>query len=108
THPAARALLPDWPGRSARVLAEFRRDYGRAPGDPQVRGVVAWLRLHSEAFRAGWERQSVIAREGGERSFCHPVDGPLAFTQHTLAEVERGDFRLVFLQPGSASAGAGV
>jgi hypothetical protein len=99
THREARRLLPDWPERCERVLAEFRRDYGRVLGDPRVAAMVEWLRDNSEAFRTGWTQQAVLAREGGLRRFQHPEDGPLAFIQHTLAEVERGDFRLVALQP---------
>lgn len=101
THPQARALLPDWAERRQRVLAEFRRDYGRVLTDPRVNGVVTWLSKNSEDFRQAWGQQSVLAREGGLRRFEHPEDGPLAFTQHTLAEVERGDFRLVVLQPAA-------
>ena len=96
--PQARALLPDWAERCQRVLAEFRRDYGRVLGDPRVASVVAWLRDNSDAFRSAWEQQGVLAREGGLRLFHHPEDGPLRFKQHTLAEVERGDFRLVVLE----------
>ena len=42
-----------------------------------------------------------MAREGGLRLFHHPDRGPLRFVQHTLAEVERGDFRLVVLEPAT-------
>jgi len=41
----------------------------------------------------------VLAREGGLRLFRHPEGGELRFVQHTLADVERGDFRLVVLEP---------
>lgn len=99
TDPQARVLLPDWPERCNRVLAEFRRDYGRTLADPRVSSVVAWLSERSPAFEQAWNAQTVLAREGGLRHFQHPVDGTLRFTQHTLAEVERGDFRLVVLQP---------
>jgi transcriptional regulator with XRE-family HTH domain len=98
THPAARTLLPDWHTRAMRLLAEFRRDYGRVMSDPRVAAVVEWLQNESPEFRAGWESQSVLAREGGARDFLHPEDGLLHFTQHTLADVEREDFRLVFLE----------
>jgi len=99
TSPHARDLLPDWSARARRLLAEFRRDYGRALDDPRVAGVVAWLRENSAPFRTGWDEQSVLAREGGLRAFRHPQDGELRFIQHTLADVERGDFRLVVLEP---------
>lgn len=99
THPAAQALLPDWPERSARVLAEFRRDYGRAMSDPRVAATVAGLIADSAAFREGWHGQDVRAHEGGSRAFRHPERGLLHFVQHTLTGAERDDFRLVFLQP---------
>ena len=99
TSPQARSLLPDWGERCQRVMAEFRRDYGRAMSDPRVAAVVEWLCENSEAFRAAWEQQAVRDRTGGMRVFEHPQDGLLHFTQHTVAEVERGDFRLVVLKP---------
>ena len=102
THPAARRLLPDHAARCDRVLAEFRRDYGRGMHDPRVRAVVDWLIDHSPLFAQAWARQAVLGREGGQRRFDHPADGPLAFDQHVLADVERGDFRLIALIPAQA------
>lgn len=107
THPAARTLLPDWQTRAMRLLAEFRRDYGRVMADPRVAAVLEWLQNHCPEFRAGWESQSVLAREGGARDFLHPEDGLLHFTQHTLADVEREDFRLVFLEPAEGGSSTG-
>jgi len=102
THPAAHGLLPDREARCERVLAEFRRDYGRGMHDPRVRGVVDWLVRESPLFARAWARQGVLAREGGQRRFVHPDDGPLTFVQHVLADVERGDFRLIALIPVAA------
>lgn len=99
THPAARTLLPNWAARAQRVLAEFRRDYGRVMTDPRVAATVDWLLAHSDAFREGWHGQDVRAHDGGPREFLHPRHGLLRFTQHTLTGAERDDFRLVFLQP---------
>lgn len=99
THPAARDLLPDWEQRVIRLLAEFRRDYGRNPADPRARAVVDWLVGQSPFFRDAWERQAVAGREGGRRLFLHPNLGPLAFEQHTLNATERPDFKVVMLEP---------
>ena len=99
TSPHAHSLLPDWRQRARRLLAEFRRDYGRGLDDPRVAGMVAWLRENSEEFRNGWDEQAVLAREGGLRLFREPQGGELRFVQRTLADVERGDFRLVVLEP---------
>ncbi len=101
TNSCARELLPDWDERARRLLAEFRHDYGRGLDDPRVAGVVTWLRENSQEFRRGWDEQSVLSREGGLRVFRHPEDGDLRFNQHTLSDVECGDFRLVALEPCS-------
>jgi hypothetical protein len=41
----------------------------------------------------------VLEREGGARSFNHPDDGLLHFTQHTFSPSERPDHKLVILTP---------
>jgi len=107
THPAARALLPDWERRCERVLAEFRRDYGRGLHDPRVRAIVDWLARECPLFATLWARQGVLAREGGSRRFDHPDQGPLGYVQHVLADVERGDFRLIALIPVAADLPSG-
>ena len=99
THPAGKALLPDWENRVRRLLAEFRHDYGRNLNDPRVQRTVEWLCAHSPEFRESWESQSVLAREGGTRTFRQPDGQITGYTQHTLTDVERRDFRVVFLQP---------
>jgi len=99
TDPSARALLPDYDARCERVMAEFRRDYGRGMHDPRVRGVVDWSIANSPLFARLWARQGVVGREGGPRQFNHPQDGALYFVQHVLADVDRGDFRLIALIP---------
>lgn len=101
THPAAQVLMPDRDIRVRRLLAEFRHDYSRNMQDPRVKATVEWLLANCRLFRECWEDQSVLLREGGTRSFRTP-DGRVAeYIQHTLADVERGDFRVVFLQRAS-------
>jgi len=102
--PSAQMLLPDWEQRARRVLAEFRADCVRLMNDPFLDGLVRDLRERSELFAHEWDSQSVSAREGGIRTFVHPSDGPLSFTQHTFSAVERADHKLVALMP---TAGVG-
>ncbi len=99
--PEARALLPDWADRTRRVAAEFRADFGRSLGDPQVRSLVEGLQAESPAFAQAWEDAGVLGREGGRRVFDHPADGRLAFEQHTFAPAERPDHKLVLLVPAT-------
>jgi transcriptional regulator with XRE-family HTH domain len=97
--PAARELIPNWKERAARLLAEFRSDYGHSFTDPRARDLVERLRRNSPLFRQAWDAQTVLEREGGLRSFHHPADGLLRFTQHTFTPSERPGYKLVFLTP---------
>ncbi|MFO1061211.1 MAG: helix-turn-helix transcriptional regulator [Dongiaceae bacterium] len=95
--PAARRLLPDWPRRARRVLAEFRADAGRHPGDPALVALTEGLRAASPVFARAWEEQAVVPRQGGERRFTHPEDGALCLTQVTATLADRPDLKLVLL-----------
>lgn len=97
--PAARVLIPDWQDRAARLLAEFRSDYGHSAADPRARDLVDRLRAESLLFRRIWDAQAVLEREGGLRSFNHSTDGLLRFAQHTFAPSDRPGYKLVLLIP---------
>jgi transcriptional regulator with XRE-family HTH domain len=97
--PAARTLISDWQERARRLLAEFRADYSRGFNDPRLRDLVAALRRDSTFFDAEWNAQTVLGREGGLRTFTHPHDGTLAFTQYSYAPADRPDTKLVVLVP---------
>lgn len=97
--PSARRLIPDWASRAARILAEFRADFGRLHHDPRIRELVSRIREASEDFARAWDRQSVLGREGGLRRFLHPEDGPMAYEQYTFNPADRPDYKLVVLMP---------
>jgi len=96
---AARALIGDWEDRARRLLAEFRADYSRALNDPRLRALVDGLRRDSAFFEAEWNAQTVLAREGGRRTFRHPQDGDVAFTQYSYTPADRPDYKFVLLVP---------
>jgi transcriptional regulator with XRE-family HTH domain len=97
TVPSAQTLLPDWEDRVRRLLAEFRADYGRALNDKAMNELVDRLKGESELFAHEWTAQSVMAREGGLRTFLHPKDGPLIYEQHSFNPAQRPDHKLVVL-----------
>jgi transcription regulator MmyB-like protein len=101
TEPSAQALLPDWEQRARRLLAEFRADCARMLNDAALHNLVQQLGEESDLFAYEWEAQTVMAREGGLRTFVHPVDGPLSYTQNTLSPAEQADYKLVVLVPSS-------
>ncbi|MDT2024339.1 helix-turn-helix transcriptional regulator [Methylocella sp. CPCC 101449] len=95
----ARRLIHEWEDRARRLLAEFRADYGHTFRDARVKSLVDSLRQESPLFAQAWAEQDVQHRAGGLRTFDHPLDGPLAYTQHTFTPSERPDYKLVMLVP---------
>jgi transcriptional regulator with XRE-family HTH domain len=98
-HPAARTLIADWEDRARRLVAEFRADFHRHPGDAALKALVDGLCADSALFADCWRRQDVLHREGGERRFVHPEQGRLAFAQTTLLVAAQRDVKLVCLSP---------
>jgi transcriptional regulator with XRE-family HTH domain len=97
--PSARQLIEDWPVRAQRLVAEFRADFGRHLAAPDTRRLVAELEATSLDFARAWKAHGVLDREGGERTFRHPVDGRLRYQQTTLLLARHQDIKLVVLTP---------
>jgi transcriptional regulator with XRE-family HTH domain len=95
--PIARTVIPDWPTRARRVLAEFRADSGRHLEDAALQALVEDLRRRSALFRQCWSEHAVVDRAGGERVFDHPREGQLRYEQIGFALANRPDFKLVML-----------
>lgn len=98
---AARQLIPDWEARALRIVAEFRADYSHALNDPAMNTLVAELTTESPLFARGWERQAVLAREGGARTFRNPAGEIVAYDQHTLHPADAAGYKLVILVASS-------
>jgi transcriptional regulator with XRE-family HTH domain len=97
--PFSRRLIDGWEERSRRVVAEFRADYSRQVNDPAINALIEALTRQSPAFRRCWQEQVVLRREGGERRFNHPHDGPCRFLQSTLVLASDPGIKLVTLEP---------
>jgi transcriptional regulator with XRE-family HTH domain len=99
-HPGAQTLIADWEHRARRLVAEFRSDFHRQPGDAAMNALVDGLRAESALFDSHWQRQDVLHREGGERCFVDPARGQSTFVQTTLMVAAQRGIKLVCLQPG--------
>jgi transcriptional regulator with XRE-family HTH domain len=95
--PSAPTLICDHMNRARRVVAEFRAD--ASANDPALRQLVDGLAAGSPVFGQFWGEHSVLGREGGERTFEHPLDGFLRFEQVTFALSGGPDFKLTMLVP---------
>jgi transcriptional regulator with XRE-family HTH domain len=97
--PTARDFIWDWENRARRLLAEFRADTAHDPDDRAMRDLVDGLERDSEAFGRFWNNHAVLAREGGERVFNHPLDGTLRYEQVTLVPASHPGHKVVMLLP---------
>lgn len=90
-------LIQDWPERAQRLVAEFRADFHRRPGDGAMQALVEALLAASPVFATHWNAQDVRYREGGERAFQHPERGALRYHQTTLLVPTHPGLKLVCL-----------
>jgi transcriptional regulator with XRE-family HTH domain len=97
--PAARRLIHDFDERARRVVAEFRADVSTHLDDPPIRDLIADLRQRSDTFARLWNQHGVLGREGGERTFHHPRDGFVRFTQVTFNLAREPELKLTILVP---------
>jgi transcriptional regulator with XRE-family HTH domain len=97
--PGAPNLIHGWEQRARRALAEFRADCGAHLEEPPVRALLAELRQRSDAFARLWQEHSVTGREGGERSFAHPLLGFRRYQQTSFEVAGRPDLKLAILVP---------
>lgn len=95
--PAARALIEGWEDRARRVVAEFRAYAGAHLHDVALQGLIGDLLRESFAFARLWQQRDVLGREGGERTFNHPLDGFLRFEQVTFALESQPGMKLTVL-----------
>ena len=96
-HPEARRLICDWETRAYRVTAEFRAAMSTTMDDPELRQLISDLSRRSTDFARCWETHGVLAREGGLRSFNHPVDGLIRYQQVSLTIAGWPDFCMTML-----------
>jgi hypothetical protein len=64
-----------------------------------MRALVEELTHASAFFAEAWEAHAVVDREGGLRTFDHPVEGFLRYEQATFLLARHPDIKLVLLTP---------
>ena len=94
---SAKKLISDWEQRARRLVAEFRADCGQRLDDPKIQAMTEQLSTHSPLFKHAWGLQDVVAREGGERRFQHPVRGALTYQQVNFHVANHPDLKLITL-----------
>jgi len=97
--PQAPTLIADWAERSQRLVAEFRADFSRRPRDAAMQALIDELCSSSALFARLWREQTVLSREGGERSFQLAQGRVRRYQQTTLLVASQIECKLVCLVP---------
>lgn len=96
TAPSMRALLDPWEDQALQILSSFRRDFVRAPLDPDIGALVKDLEKVDPDFRSWWRQQDIHGPCQGIRHFNVADVGPVVFDHTSLTiDVDR-DLRLVY------------
>jgi transcriptional regulator with XRE-family HTH domain len=95
----AQVLIADWPERAQRLVAEFRADFSRRPRDAAMQALIDELSASSPLFTRLWDAQTVLHREGGERSFQLAHNAVARYQQTTLLVASHTACKLVCLTP---------
>lgn len=97
--PEAQVLIADWPERAQRLVAEFRADFSRRPRDAAMQALIDDLCARSALFTKLWGAQTVLHREGGERSFQMARGRVMRYQQTTLLVASNTECKLACLVP---------
>jgi transcriptional regulator with XRE-family HTH domain len=73
------ALDLDWQMQARTLVAHFRADYARCPGDASFEELLHDLQHMSPVFRDWWEQHDIRGVPTGPRPMMHPVLGLLDF-----------------------------
>lgn len=97
--PSAKNIVVNWENRAMRTVSEFRADVAASIDQVDISRFIEELSQQSEQFKYWWERQTVLAREGGVREFQHPQAGYQEYEQLTFRLATHLDYKLVMLLP---------
>ncbi len=90
----ARTFDLDWERQAHNLVAQFRADYARYPGDASFQELIADLQRSSPQFRLWWEQQDVRGLPDGPRAMQHPTLGLLEFDHVTFQTSSTADLRV--------------
>lgn len=89
-----RSLDSDWEAQARNLVAQFRADYARYPGEASFEELLHDLQHLSSSFRRWWEQHDVRGLPDGPRSMIHPALGALEFDHVTFQTAFSADLRV--------------
>ncbi|MBA2682076.1 MAG: helix-turn-helix domain-containing protein [Ktedonobacteraceae bacterium] len=99
TDPRSRQYIIDWEEDARQILAQFRSNCGRYPGDPQLTELIHDLMLCSPEFRAWWPDHEVLSGQEGRKTLNHPQVGYLMFERLTFQVFDTPDLKVTVYTP---------
>jgi transcriptional regulator with XRE-family HTH domain len=90
----ARLFYQDWEVLARVLVAHFRADYARYPGDHTLQEIVEDLQRASPQFRFWWEQQEVQDLPEEPRVMHHPTLGTIEFEHGTFLTPITPDLRM--------------
>jgi transcriptional regulator with XRE-family HTH domain len=105
--PVARRVVVDWEPEARGLLARFRTQAGRHPGEPRFTALIDELHAGSPEVRDWWPRYDVRVRQSGRKRLRPPGHGVVeyAYTAFNLAE-QPDQTLVIYARPGPDGAGA--
>ena len=100
----ARIFHQGWERQAQSLVAQFRADYARYPGDASFREIIEDLQQASPQFCQWWEQQNVRGLRNGPRVIEHPELGWLEFDYVTFQTPLAPDLRVKVYSASEASA----
>lgn len=94
----------DWEKQAQSLVAAFRVDYARYPGDTSFREIIEDLQHVSPQFRLWWDQQNVRGLPDGPRVMQHPQLGLLEFDHVTFQTSLVPDLRVKVYSASPATA----
>jgi transcriptional regulator with XRE-family HTH domain len=89
-----RTFYQEWEKQAQGLVAQFRVDYARYPGDVSFREIIEDLQQASPQFCQWWEQQNVRGLPDGPRVMKHPMLGLLEFDHVTFQTSFSPDLRV--------------
>ncbi|WP_233711937.1 helix-turn-helix transcriptional regulator [Kribbella turkmenica] len=102
TNARYRGMHVHWATVAPAVVAAFRADAARAPGDQEYQRVVDELSTSSPEFAGLWARHEVGVPGQAVKAVLHPEAGELFFDLTTLAVTDHPDWYLELYVPRPA------
>lgn len=99
--PATRDRYASWETTARSMLARFRAESARHPGDARFAGLIEDLERESAAFGEWWSRYDVAGEAEGHEEIVHPDAGRIVLEHTTRSPPGDPDLKVMVYTPAS-------